>query len=55
MADNKKQQELEERRKARESKKLEDEELGTEVSGGSLKNVNYTKTGNITTKIKEKI
>ena len=56
MADNKKmEQEIEERKEKRESKKLDDENLGTEVSGGSLTNVNYTKTGKITKKIQKKI
>ena len=55
MADNKKEKELEERKAKRENKKLEEEDLGTEVSRGSLKNVSYTKTGKITQKIKKKI
>lgn len=55
MADNQKEQELEERKEKRESKKLSDEDLGTEVSGGSLANVNYTKTGPITKKIQKDI
>lgn len=54
MTDKKKEQELEERRKQRESKKLNDD-LGTNVSGGSIANVNYTSTGEITKKIKNKI
>ena len=55
MSDKKKEQELEERRKKRESKKLNDDDLGTNVSGGSIANVNYTSTGEITKKIKNKI
>lgn len=55
MADKKKEQELEERKKKRESKKLDDADLGPEVSGGSITNVNYTATGEITNKIKSKI
>ena len=56
MADNKKkEQELEERKQKREGKKLDDDDLGTEVSGGSLANVNYTKTGKITKKSQKKI
>lgn len=56
MADEKKkEQELEERKKKRDSKRLRDEDLGTEVSGGSIADVNYTKTGEITPEIKKKI
>lgn len=54
MAD-KKQQELEARKEKREDKKLELEDLDAEVSGGSIANVDYTKTGEITNKIKKKI
>ena len=56
MADEKKkEQELEERKKKRDSKQLSDEDLGTQVSGGSIANVDYTETGEITNKIKKKI
>lgn len=54
MAD-KKEQEFEERRKKREGKELDEADLGTQVSGGSITNVDYTPTGEITEKIKKKI
>ena len=54
MADNRKQ-ELEERKDKRKDKQLSEEDLGTEVSGGSITNVNYTETGEITKKIKKDI
>ena len=56
MADNRKQeQELEKRKDKRKDKQLSEEDLGTEVSGGSITNVNYTETGKITDPIKQKI
>ena len=51
----KKESQLEQRRKMRENKKIDDSDLGKEVSGGGINTVNYTKTGDITKHIKKKI
>lgn len=50
----KKQKELEESKKLRENKELDDEALEN-VAGGTIANVNYTQTGQITDPIKQKI